>query len=153
MSAASRSPALLVTFALALGSAGAGWAVDVAGLTRLNGSEVAPGDLPEDAIVIFFATWSPRCRGIVARFKEIQERWGDSATVLLVDFQEDRSAVEKFLNGKVPGSKVFLDRRAVFSKSSGITSLPGLLAVKDGTPAFRGKLPADVDSVLRPIFE
>ncbi len=128
-------------------------ALDVSGLTRLDGSEVGASEIPEDAIIVFFASWSPRCRGIVEQVNAIHERWNGTARVFLVDFQEDRSDVEAFLKGKELKATVLLDRRAVFSKANSITSLPGLLAVKDGTPAFRGKLPSDVAAVLRPIYE
>lgn len=144
-------PALLVALLL-LPSARA-VAIDTSGLTRLDGTEVSPGDLPDNAILIVFATWSPKCRRIVARSNAIQERWGSVAPVFLVDFQEDAAAVEEFFGSDWPQAEVLLDRRAAFSKAHSITSLPGVLAIKDGTPAFRGKLPADIDSVLRPIYE
>ena len=138
---------------LLLGPATSASAVDVTGLTHLDGSEVAASELPDSAIVIFFATWSPKCRGIVAQVNEIEREWSATAPVYLVNFQEDRAAVEKFLDGKSTKVKVLLDRRAVFSKAHSITSLPGLLAIKSGTPAFRGKLSADAGPVLRSVYE
>ena len=128
-------------------------AVDVSGLTHLDGSEVGPAELPENAILIVFATWSPRCRKIMAESDEIQRRWGTTAPVFLVNFQEDAEAVREFFGDASPKATVLLDPRAVFSKAHSITSLPGVLAIKDGTPAFRGKLPSDIDAVLRPIYD
>ena len=145
--------ALPLLAALLLLPSAEAFAIDTSGLTRLDGTEVSPGDLPDNAIIIAFATWSPRCRKIVARSNAIQNRWGGVAPVFLVNFQEDAAVVEEFFGDDPPSAEVLLDRRAAFSKAHSITSLPGVLAVKDGRPAFRGKLPADIDSVLRPIYE
>ena len=148
-----RSCATLVLLGLFALSAVPSAAVDVSGLTFLDGSEVGASGLPDNAILIVFATWSPRCRQIAEKGDAIAKRWGAIAPVFLVDFQEDAETVERFLGSKSSKAAVLLDRRAVFSKAHSITSLPGLLAIKDGKPAFRGKLPADVDSVLRTIYE
>lgn len=138
---------------LVLAAVGSAAAADVAGLTRLDGSELGASDIPENAILVFYAGWSPRCRGIVEQVNAIHGKWNGTARVFLVNFQEDRAEVEAFLKGKGLKADVLMDRRAVFSKANSITSLPGLLAIKDGTAAFRGKLPSDVTSVLRPIYE
>ncbi|MCP4205037.1 MAG: redoxin family protein [bacterium] len=127
--------------------------VDVAGLTHLDGTAITADEVSENALFVVFSTWSPKCRGIVELVNEIHSDWGDRAQVFLVNFQEDAGAVEKFLAGRKPKVKVLLDPDASFSKKHKITYLPSLLAVRDGSPAFRGKLPSDVGPVLRPIFE
>ena len=129
------------------------FALDVSGLTHLDGSEVEADEMPQNAILVFFSTWSPKCRGIVRRVNAIHAGWGGKATVFLVDFQENRSAVEKFLDGKSLDVEVLRDPKAAFSKKHGITYLPSVLAVKDGTPALRGKLPSDPDPVLSSIYD
>lgn len=131
----------------------AGRAIEVAGLTHLDGSAVSDDDVSGNAIFVVFSTWSPKCRGIHEVVNKVEEVWGDSAKVWLVNFQEDAAAVEKFLAGRNVDVEVLLDPDASFSKKHKITYLPSLLAIKDGSPAFRGKLPSDPDPVLRPIFE
>ncbi len=146
-----------LALALALGVLGVlpapAAALDASTLTRLDGSALEADDLPQDAILIFFATWSPRCRGIVARAARIEKEWGSKAAVYLVNFQEDRKAVESFLNGKAGDLRVLLDPEGSFSKKHSITYLPSMLAIKDGAAAFRGKLPADPASVLGPAYD
>ncbi len=151
-----RAGGLVVVVVLVMGllvSAAAAPALDLSGLTHLDGSEVLPGELSDDVILIFFSTWSPKCRDIDIRVKKINRQWGQTAPVFLIDFQEDARAVEKFFEGKSLDVEVLLDPGATFSKGQKITYLPSLLAVKDGSTAFRGRLPNDVASVLRPIYE
>lgn len=128
-------------------------AVEVAGLTYLDGTAVEADDVSGNALFVVFSTWSPKCRGIVESVNEIHADWGGRARVFLVNFQEDARAVDKFLAGRSLEVQVLLDPDASFSKKHKITYLPSLLAVRDGSPAFRGKLPSDTDPVLRPIFE
>ena len=139
----------LITFAL--GAPETARALDLSGLTHMDGSQVQPDEIPGDAILVFFSTWSPRCRNIDVRVKKIHEQWGGTAPVFLVNFQENAGAVEKFFAGKNLDVEVLLDPSATFSKSQKITYLPSLLAVKDGSVAFRGRL--RVASVLGSIYE
>jgi hypothetical protein len=46
------------------------------------------------------------------------------------------------------GSPVCLDPDGVFSRKYNVATLPGLLVVKDGQVAYRGKLPDDADRVI-----
>jgi thiol-disulfide isomerase/thioredoxin len=120
---------------------------------RLDGNAV-PDDLVKgDLIAVFFASWSPRCRGIVENVNDLEARWGSRAKVVLVAFQEDAAEVESFLAGKSLQAQVLRDPRGSFSKKHGVTTLPSLLVVKDGTTAFRGRFPADPDSILKTIFD
>ncbi|HEY0513808.1 MAG TPA: hypothetical protein VGH73_18005, partial [Thermoanaerobaculia bacterium] len=90
----------------------------------------------------------PRSRGIAERVGPLASRWGSRARVVTVNFQEDRQAVEKFLAGKNLGAPVCLDSDGTFSRKYNVATLPGLLVVKDGQVAYRGKLPDDPDRVI-----
>jgi hypothetical protein len=72
--------------------------------------------------------------------------------VVTVDFQEDRGAVQSFLSDKNLQVPVYLDTDGAFSKKHAVTTLPGLLVIRDGHVAYRGKLPDDADRVLGEIL-
>lgn len=127
--------------------------IEIAGLKHLDGSSVAANEVAGNALFIVFSSWSPKCRDIVERANEVEADWGDKARVFLVNFQEDAETVEEFLDGQELNVEVLLDPDASFSKQHQITYLPSLLAVKNGSAAFRGKLPSDTKPVLRPILE
>jgi thiol-disulfide isomerase/thioredoxin len=140
--------ALLLTLVLPV-SAGA---QDIR-LQGLSGGQLTEADLGQGAtIVVVWASWSPRCRDIVDRVNAIQGRWGNRARVVTVDFQEDRGAVQSFLSGKNLSVPVYLDTDGAFSKKHAVTTLPGLLVIRDGNVAYRGKLPDDADRVLSEIL-
>jgi len=118
-------------------------------LVGLRGERLREADLAQGStIVVVWASWSPRGRDIVERVNAIDDRWGRQARVITVNFQEDRGAVERFLAGKSLRVSVFLDADGAFAKKNAVTTLPGLLIVKDGAVAFRGKLPDDVDTTI-----
>lgn len=118
-------------------------------LPGLSGGELTSTELSRGThVLVVWASWSPRCRDIVDRIQAIDARWGQRASVASVDFQEDRATVEGFLRGKSLRSPVYLDREGEFSKSLEVTTLPGLVVVRDGEVRFQGRLPADVDAVL-----
>lgn len=118
-------------------------------LDGLRGERLREADLAQGStIVVVWASWSPRGRDIVERVNAIESRWGRQARVITVNFQEDRGAVEQFLTGKGLRVPVFLDVDGAFAKKNAVTTLPGLLVVKDGTVAFRGKLPDDADTTI-----
>ena len=150
---AKRSRALFLLLALAVAALaavpGAPLAAQGVRLAGLSGGQLTEGDLASGAtIVVVWASWSPRSRDIVERVNPLAARWGGSARVVTVNFQEDRGAVEGFLAGKNLNAPVFLDPDGVFSKKYAVATLPGLLVLKDGQVAFRGKLPDDPDRVL-----
>ncbi len=122
-------------------------------LPGLQGGQLTQSDLGQGAtIVVVWASWSPKCRDIVQRVNAIQGRWGRSARVVTVNFQEDRATVQKFLASQGLSVPVFLDLDGAFSKKSSVTTLPGLLVVRDGTTAYRGRLPDDPSQVLSEIL-
>jgi thiol-disulfide isomerase/thioredoxin len=122
------------------------------GLLTLDGQRVAAEALEGDAIVVFFASWSPRCRDVVERATDLEKEWGKRARVFLVAFQESEEDVRAFLAGVEPEVEVLRDVDGSFSKRHGITTLPSLLVLEGGATVFRGRLTTDAQSVLRPIF-
>jgi thiol-disulfide isomerase/thioredoxin len=114
-----------------------------------GGQSLSDADLARGAtIIVVWASWSPRSRDIVERVNPLAARWGGRARVLTVNFQEERGAVDSFLAGKGLSVPVCLDTDGSFSKKYNVATLPGLLVVKDGQVAYRGKLPDDPDSVI-----
>ena len=122
-------------------------------LQGLGGERLSEADLAQGTtIFIVWASWSPRSRDVVPRINQVAQRWGSKARVVTVNFQEDRGAVESFLAGKGMGATVFLDADGAFSKKYAVATLPGLLVLKDGRVAYRGKLPDDPDRVIAEIL-
>lgn len=141
--------ALLAGFAGQLAPASAQGPV----LQGLGGERLSEADLAQGAtIFVVWASWSPRSRDVVPRINQVAQRWGGKARVVTVNFQEDRGAVESFLAGKGMGATVFLDADGAFSKKYAVATLPGLLIIKDGRVAYRGKLPDDPDRVIAEIL-
>ena len=139
--------AVLLLLAAALPAAAQG------GLRGLGGERLSDGDLAHGTtIIVVWASWSPRGKDIDRRVNALASRWGSQARVVTVNFQEDRATVEEFLRGKNLRAPVFLDTDGSFSKKNAVTNLPGLLVIKDGNTAFRGKLPDDPDAVISPIL-
>jgi thiol-disulfide isomerase/thioredoxin len=120
------------------------------GLVTLEGQEVAPAEIAQgNVIFVVWASWSPRCRDIADRLEGLKGRWGGKARVVAVNFQEERAEVERFLAGRtVAGVTMALDRNNVFSKRHAITSLPGLVVLREGRSVYAGKLPDDVEALL-----
>jgi len=118
-------------------------------LAGLHGEQLSESDLAHGStIAVIWASWSPRSRDIVERVNALAARFGSQARVVTVDFQEDRPAIERFLAGKNLSTPVFLDTDGAFSKKYAVATLPGLLIVKEGQVAYRGKLPDDPDRAI-----
>jgi thiol-disulfide isomerase/thioredoxin len=128
----------------------ASWAEDVnLNLSCLDGTRLVDADLGRGTtVVVVWASWSPRSRDIAERVAALASRWGRRARIATVDFQEDRQAVEHFLAGKSLGAPVCLDPDGAFSRKYNVATLPGLVVIKDGQVAHRGKLSDDADQVL-----
>jgi hypothetical protein len=120
-------------------------------LTCLGGGRLTDADLGHGtAMVVVWASWSPRSRGIGERVGALASRWGSRARVVTVNFQEDGAVVERFLGGKGLGAPVCLDPEGTFSHDYKIATLPGLVVLKDGQVVYSGKMPDDPDSVIAP---
>lgn len=140
----------LVSLALLPGGARAQEAIN---LTCLGGGRLTDADLGRGAtIVVVWASWSPRSRDIAERVGPLAARWGGSARVVTVSFQEDGAAVQRFLAGKSLGAPVCLDPDGTFSRKYSVATLPGLVVIKDGQAGYHGKLPDDPDAVIAPLL-
>jgi thiol-disulfide isomerase/thioredoxin len=118
-------------------------------LPGLEVGRLTEADLEDGTtILVVWASWSPRCRGVAASIAALAEAWSGKARVASVVFQEEPSAVRRFLAGRDLRSPVYLDTTGAFSKRHAVTTLPGLLVFDGGKAAFRGKLPADPDPVI-----
>jgi hypothetical protein len=118
-------------------------------LSGLGGERLSDSDLAQGThVFVVWASWSPRSRDVVPRVNAIADRWGGRARVATVSFQEDRGEVEAFLAGKRLAVPVYLDRDGSFCKRYAVATLPGLLIIKGGQVAFRGRLPDDPDRVI-----
>lgn len=118
-------------------------------LACLGGGNLNDADLGRGTtIVVVWASWSPRSRNVVERVNPLAARWGANARVLTVNFQEDRPTIERFLAGKGLSVPVCLDPEGAFSRKYNVATLPGLLVVRDGAVAYRGKLPENPDQTI-----
>ncbi len=118
-------------------------------LAGLDGGSLSDAEVGQGAIiVVVWASWSPKSRDIVERVNQISDHWAGKARVVTVTFQEERAAVTGFLAGKGLRAPVYLDGDGAFSRKYSIATLPGLLVLKDGQVAYRGKLPEDPDGVI-----
>jgi thiol-disulfide isomerase/thioredoxin len=143
--AAAALPLLLVSLLLAAPPA----AAQGIHLRGTKGEQLTEADLAQGVtIVVVWASWSPRSRDIVERVNPLAERWGGKARVVTVDFQEEAPAVQGFLAGRSLAVPVFLDSDGGFAKKYAVATLPGLLVLRDGQVAYRGKLPDDPDRVI-----
>ncbi|MEP7009633.1 MAG: TlpA disulfide reductase family protein [Acidobacteriota bacterium] len=118
-------------------------------LSGMGGESLSEADVGQGAtVVVVWASWSPKSRDIVERVNQIAGHWSGKARVVTVSFQEEKAAVSSFLAGKGLSVPVFLDSNGGFSRKYAIATLPGLLVLKDGQVAYRGKLPEDPDAVI-----
>jgi thiol-disulfide isomerase/thioredoxin len=144
--------ALLVAVAAALAAGAVALAAGLAPSFRLPGlagGELTSPDLARGkTLIVVWASWSPRCRDIVERANALDARWKGEARVVTVDFQEDAATVRAFLKGKGLAVPVYLDGDGEFSKALAVTSLPGLVVVRDGDVRYQGRLPADADATI-----
>lgn len=145
--------ALLLSIALVAAALPVPAAAQGLTLRGLGGETLREADLGRGStIVVVWASWSPRGKDIDGKVNALVERWGGRARVITVNFQEDEATVREFLAGKNLRAPVFLDPDGAFSKKNAVTNLPGLLVIKDGETAYRGKLPDDPNSVISPIL-
>lgn len=139
---------LLVVCALVVAGAGSTTAAEVE-LPGLDGGRLTGADLSSGRhVIVVWASWSPRCRDVADRVRSLVGSVGNRARVSTVVFQEDSGTVRGFLGGQSLAAPTYLDTSGSFSKKHGVTTLPGLLVLVDGKPAFSGQLPPDPSTVL-----
>jgi thiol-disulfide isomerase/thioredoxin len=127
------------------GSAGAqGLVLEGVGGGRLTEADLNRGN----AVLVFWASWSPRSRQISDSVQAVARSAGGRASVSAVNYQEDAGTVQRFLADRPLGVPVYLDVDGALAKKFRMANLPGLLILKNGVVAYQGKLPDDVDRVL-----
>jgi hypothetical protein len=118
-------------------------------LRCMGGERLPASDLKHGvAILVVWASWSPRSQDIEGRIRAIHGHFGGQARVVAVNYQEEAGAVRDFIKGRDFGAPVCLDTDGEFSKSYDIATLPGLLILKSGQAVFHGRLPDDAEGVI-----
>jgi len=118
-------------------------------LQGLRGEGLGDAELARGTtILIFWTSWSPHSRDIVARVSPLVQRWSPQARVVTVNFMEERPAVDGFLSNKGFDAPVFLDSDGAFARKYSVATLPGLLVIRDGQVVYKGRLPDDPDRVI-----
>jgi thiol-disulfide isomerase/thioredoxin len=147
-----RRSAVLVLVAL-LGLAATAAAQEGLRLRGLNGETLSEADLTRGTtVVVVWASWSPRCRDIAPRVRALGPVVGGRARLVTVNFEEQGDAVRAFLKGADLGAPAYLDTNGAFARRYAISTLPGLLVLKNGEVAYRGQLPAAPESVLNDLL-
>lgn len=122
-------------------------------LPGLRGGQLSAADLAQGThIIVVWASWSPRCRDIGPRVDELVQRFASAGRVVTVDFQEEPAAVEEFLRQHPIGAPIFLDRDGEFSKGHAVTTLPGLIVIRQGEVLFQGRLASDATSQVEELL-
>jgi len=103
-------------------------------------------------LLVVWASWSPRCRGVGARIDRLAATWSARARVASVVFQEDAETARAAAGREGLEAPVYLDLTGDFSKQHAVTTLPMLLIFRGGELAFRGKLAANPDPVIERIL-
>ncbi len=117
--------------------------------------------MPRKPVVMsFFATWCVPCREEIPVLEEMAGQYGDRVSFVLVDLQEKKPLVEKFVREHKIKLPVLLDRFGVTAKKYKVEVLPSLFAVdpqgqlvfvRYGYKAgFGPKLRAAIDKSLGP---
>lgn len=118
-------------------------------LRCMGGERLPASDLKRGiAILVIWASWSPRSQDIEGRIRAIHGHFGGQARIVAVNYQEEAGAVRDFIKGRDFGAPVCLDADGEFSKSYDIATLPGLLILKNGQAVFHGRLPDDAEGVI-----
>lgn len=123
------------------------WSLPCVGGSRITASEVRQGD----AIFIVWASWSPRSRGIEGRINAVARGWSGRARVVAVNFQEEEAEVAA-MAGKVQ-VPVCLDLDGAFSRRFDVSTLPGLLVLRNGTPLVHERLPEDPNRRIAAVLD
>lgn len=115
----------------------------------LDRGSLSDADLQKGTtILVVFASWSPRCRDVIARANAIHGKWSNQARIGLVDFQESEADIRGFLKDSKTAVPIYLDSDGEFSKRYAVTQLPYLLIIRDGKILSQGRLPEDADRAI-----
>ncbi len=123
-------------------------------LPGLDREALSRADLEQGTtLIVVWASWSPRCRGMAAKIDRLTEVWGGQMRVVSVVFQEDPESVRETVNRTGLATPVYLDLSGDFSQQHEVSTLPMLLIFRAGELAFRGKLAASPDAVIQRVLK
>lgn len=146
-----RSPVvrLLLVAALSLLAVAASQPAQAQPLSGLSGGSLSDADLSRGkVVVVVWATWSPDGRDLVPRVNALNQRWGQQARVVTVNWMETSQEVNDYLRGKSLAAPVFLDSDGSFAKRHALTKLPALAIFDGGRLVHKGPMPTDLDRLL-----
>jgi len=122
-------------------------------LPGLRGGQLSSGDLAQGThIIIVWASWSPRCRDISPRVNDLEQKLSGQGRVVTVNFQEEAAAIDAFVREHPLNAPIYLDRDGEFSKGHAVTTLPGLIVVRQGEVLFQGRLASAADAQVRELL-
>lgn len=121
-------------------------------------------NLPRKPVVVsFFATYCIPCRKEIPELEKLAYHYGESVSFVLVDLQEDKLMVEKYVRENRIKLAVLLDRFGVTAKKYKVESLPSLFVIDSKgqlafvqygfEEGFEEKLTAVVNSCLNTAAE
>ena len=119
-------------------------------LPGLDGGSLTEAELLEGGttIVIFWASWSPRCRDVFERSNAVAAEWKGRARVVTVNFQEEIPEIRAFLRGQTVQVPVYRDPDGRFAKKHSVTTLPSMLIYREGRIVFEGGFSSDSRRVI-----
>ena len=121
-----------------------------ASLPGLSGGQLSSADLAQGThIIVVWASWSPRCRDISPRVNDLVQKLSGQGRVVTVNFQEEAAAIGEFVREHPLQAPVYLDRDGEFSKGHAVTTLPGLVVVRNGEVLFQGRLAAEAEEQIQ----
>ena len=72
--------------------------------------------------------------------------------MVTVNFQEEAAVIDDFVRQHPLSAPVFLDRDGEFSKGHAVTTLPGLVVLRQGEVLFQGRLAAEAETQIRDLL-
>lgn len=104
-------------------------------LKNLDGKDIILSNLTgKPALLNFWATWCPPCRGEMPYMQEIYEKWSEKGLVLLaIDIGESPAQVKEFLEANDLSLSIALDTNQIVAQRYNITAIPTTFLIdKDG---------------------
>ena len=122
-------------------------------LPGLRGGQLSSAELAQGTqIIVVWASWSPRCRDISPRVNDLVQKFSGQGRVVTVNFQEEAPAIEDFVRQQPLNAPIFLDRDGAFSKRHAVTTLPGLIVMRNGEVLFEGRLAGEAEAQIRDLL-
>ena len=81
-------------------------------------------DASVPTMLIFWATWCGPCREEMPQLEKLQRRFGDDLRILAVSIDEDRGALQRFVDEERPAFTVLHDSRQAIKREYGVTVTP-----------------------------